>query len=151
MINSALAELNVSKMTLEGLEKEKKGAQLFVPIGGGSYVKAKLETKKSIVVGIGADVAIEKNLHDAKVELELRISELEKTGEALNQQFNCKQMWIIRKSLVEQFLAKWNVTNYILFDIKEYSENEVADSIFKALIKFRRIKHIYSNWGRQLS
>jgi prefoldin alpha subunit len=88
VINSALAELNVSKMTLEGLEKEKKGSQLFVPIGGGSYVKAKLETKKSIVVGVGADVAVEKSLHDAKVELELRISELQKTGETLNQQFN---------------------------------------------------------------
>ena len=44
LTNAALTELRVSSMTLEGLEKEKKDAQLFVPIGGGSYVKAKLET-----------------------------------------------------------------------------------------------------------
>ncbi len=86
--NSAITELRVSSMTLEGLEKEKKGAQLFVPIGGGSYVKAKLETSKKVVVGIGADVAVEKTVKEAKVELEARIAELEKTREALGQHFN---------------------------------------------------------------
>jgi len=88
MTNAAITELRVSSMTLEGLEKEKKGAQLFVPIGGGSYVKAKLETTEKVVVGIGADVAVEKSLKETKVELEARIAELEKTREALGQQFN---------------------------------------------------------------
>jgi prefoldin alpha subunit len=88
MINSAIAELRVSSMTLDGLEKEQKGAQLFVPVGGGSYVKAKLETTKNVVVGIGADVAVEKSLKEAKVELEARIAELEKTRETLGQQYN---------------------------------------------------------------
>jgi prefoldin alpha subunit len=88
MTNSAITELRVSSMTLEGLEKEKKGSQLFVPIGGGSYVKAKLVTAKKIVVGIGADVAVERTLKEAKEEMEARISELEKTKEALGQQFN---------------------------------------------------------------
>lgn len=88
MINAALTELRVSSMTLEGLEKEKKDAQLFVPIGGGSYVKARLETAKKVVVGIGADVAVERTMKEAKEELEVRISELEKTREALGQQFN---------------------------------------------------------------
>ncbi|PVX24336.1 MAG: prefoldin subunit alpha [Candidatus Bathyarchaeum sp.] len=88
MINSALAEMRVSSLTLEGLEKEKKGAELFVPVGGGSYVKAKLETTKNVVVGIGADVAVEKSLKDAKAELETRIAEMDKTREALGQQFN---------------------------------------------------------------
>jgi prefoldin alpha subunit len=88
MTNAAINELRVSNMTLDGLEKEKKGAQLFVPIGGGSYVKAKLETTDSIVVGIGADVAVERTLKETKVELEARIAELEKTREALGQQLN---------------------------------------------------------------
>ena len=88
MTNAALAELRVSSMTLEGLGEEKKGSQLFVPIGGGSYVKARLESAEKVVVGIGADVAIEKSVKKAKEELETRISELEKTREALGQQFN---------------------------------------------------------------
>ena len=88
MTNSARNELKVSSMTLEGLKKEKKGTQLFVPIGGGSYVKAKIETTKNVVVGIGADVAVERSLKEAKVEFEARIAELEKTKEVLGQQFN---------------------------------------------------------------
>ena len=88
MTNVAITELRVSSMTLDGLEKEKKDAQLFVPIGGGSYVKARLETAKKVVVGIGADVAVERTVKEAKEELEVRIAELEKTREALGQQFN---------------------------------------------------------------
>lgn len=88
MTNAAINELRVSSMTLDGLETEKKGIQLFVPIGGGSYVKAKLETTNNIVVGIGADVAVERSLKETKVEFEARIAELEKTREALGQQLN---------------------------------------------------------------
>lgn len=88
LTNNAITELRVSSMTLEGLETEQKDSQLFVPIGGGSYVKARLETSKKVVVGIGADVAVEKTLKEAKAELEARIAELEKTREALGQQFN---------------------------------------------------------------
>ena len=87
MTNAAITELRVSSMTLEGLEKEKKGSQLFVPIGGGSYVKAKLVTAKKVVVSIGADVAVERTFKEAKEELETHIAELEKTREALGQQF----------------------------------------------------------------
>jgi len=88
MTNAAITELRVSSMTLEGLEKEKKDTQLFVPIGGGSYVKARLETAKKVVVGIGADVAVERTFKEAKEELKVRIAELEKTREVLGQQFN---------------------------------------------------------------
>ena len=87
MTNAALSEMKISSMTLEGLENEKKGAELFVPVGGGSYVKAKLDNTKTIVVGIGADVAVEKSLKDAKTDLETRIAEVEKTREILEKQF----------------------------------------------------------------
>jgi len=88
MTNAALAELKVSSMTLDGLEKEKKDAQLFVPIGGGSYIKARLETAKKVIVGIGADIAVEKSVKETKEDLQARIAELEKNRDTLGQQFN---------------------------------------------------------------
>ena len=88
MMNGAINELRVSNVTLKGLENEKKGSQLFVPIGGGSYVKAKLVTAKKVIVGIGADVAVEKTVKETKVELTVRLAEMEKTREALGQQLN---------------------------------------------------------------
>ncbi|MEJ2125930.1 MAG: prefoldin subunit alpha [Candidatus Bathyarchaeota archaeon] len=88
MMNSAITELRLSNVTLEGLENQKKGSQLFVPVGGGSYVKAKLETSKQVIVGIGADVAVEKSLQDAKAEVETRLASMEQTHKALGEQLN---------------------------------------------------------------
>ena len=87
LVNAALTELTIASMTLEGLEKEKKATPLFVPIGGGSYVKAKLESAEKVIVGIGANVAVERTIKEAKENLGNRIDELEKTRTALGQQF----------------------------------------------------------------
>lgn len=88
LVNAALSELRVAKMTLEGLEKEKKDASLIVPIGGGSYIKAKLESAKNMIVGIGADVAVERTIGEAKENLGNRIADFEKTRTSLRQQLN---------------------------------------------------------------
>jgi len=88
LVGAALTELRVASMTLEGVEKEKKKASLFVPIGGGSYVKAKLDSVEEVIVGIGADVAVERTMKEARENLENRIAELEKTGNTLGQQLN---------------------------------------------------------------
>ncbi|MDH5461496.1 MAG: prefoldin subunit alpha [Candidatus Bathyarchaeota archaeon] len=88
LVRAALTELRVASMTLEGVEKEKKNASLFVPIGGGSYVKAKLDSAEEVIVGIGADVAVERTMKEARENLENRIAELAKTGNTLGQQLN---------------------------------------------------------------
>ena len=87
-VNAALTELNLAKMNLEGLEKEKIETSLLVPIGGGSYVKAKLESIENVVVGIGAGVAVEKTFNEAKNILSKRIEELEKLYGRLQQQLS---------------------------------------------------------------
>ncbi len=86
MVNAALTELVVAGMTLEGLEKEKTDAPLFVPIGGGSYIEAKLGSEDKVVVSIGAGVAIERTVKEAKDTVGSRIAELEKTRTTLEQQ-----------------------------------------------------------------
>jgi len=85
-VNAILTELNYAKMTLEGLEKEKKDVPLFVPIGGGSYIRAKLESADKVIVGMGAGVSVEKSLSEAKETVENRIAQLEKTRRTLQQQ-----------------------------------------------------------------
>jgi len=86
LVNATLTELMVSRMTLEGLEKEKTDAPLFVPIGGGSYIEAKLGSEDKVVVSIGAGVATERTLKEAKDTVGSRIAELEKTRTTLEQQ-----------------------------------------------------------------
>ena len=86
LVNATLTELVVSRMTLEGLEKEKTDAPLFVPIGGGSYIEANLGSEDKVIVSIGAGVAIEKTLKEAKDTVGSRIAELEKTRTTLELQ-----------------------------------------------------------------
>lgn len=87
MINAAIRDLTYADMTLESIEKEKKNADLLVPIGGSSYVKAKLANKEKIVVGMGAGVSVEKPLPEAKQIFKERLDELEKTMNSAQQQF----------------------------------------------------------------
>lgn len=86
LVNAALTELRVANMTLDGLGKEKKEAPLVVPIGGGSFIEATLRGADKIIVGVGAGVAIEKTIKEAKENLGNRLSNLEKTKTSLQQQ-----------------------------------------------------------------
>lgn len=85
-VSAALTELTYSHLTLEGLEKEKPDAPLFVPIGGGSYIKAKLESSDKVVFGLGAGVAVEKTFTEAKEKIKGRIDEMEKSRASMEQQ-----------------------------------------------------------------
>lgn len=86
LVNAALTELSFAKMTLEGVEKEKGEAPLFVPIGGGSYVQAKLASSDKIILGIGAGVSVEKTVAEAKETVGSRFADFEKTRATLQQQ-----------------------------------------------------------------
>ena len=88
MVNAVISDLNYASMTLEGLEKEKENAELLIPIGGNSYIKAKLEKPDKVTVGIGAGVSVEKTLQEAKEIIKKRLEELEKSRISLQQQLS---------------------------------------------------------------
>jgi prefoldin alpha subunit len=88
MINAALTDLTYASATLDGVETEKKNAEMLVPIGGSSYLKVKLADTDKVIVGLGAGVSVEKTLADAKLTLKERLEELEKTMNMAQQQFS---------------------------------------------------------------
>lgn len=88
MVNTMITDLTYANMTLEGLDKQKENTELLVPIGGGSYIKAKLETPDKVTVGIGAGVSVEKTLQDAKDIINKRLEEMEKNRATLQHQFS---------------------------------------------------------------
>jgi prefoldin alpha subunit len=87
MINAVTTDLSYARMTLEGLEKESEKSELLVPIGGTSYVRARLENPDKIIVGMGAGVSIEKTREEAKEIIKKRLEDLEKTRASIQQQF----------------------------------------------------------------
>ncbi len=87
MVNTVIADLTYASMTLEGVEKEKEGSELLVPVGGSSYIKAKLAATDKVIVGMGAGVSVEKTLPEAKELVKKRLADLEKSRMTLQQQF----------------------------------------------------------------
>jgi len=73
---------------MEGLEKEGPNKTILVPIGGGSYVKAKLERIDKVIAGVGAQVAVERTLEETKENVKKRLEEIKKNKEGLSQQLN---------------------------------------------------------------
>lgn len=86
MVNAVITDLTYANMSLEGLEKEKENAELLVPIGGGSYIKVKLDSPDKVIVGMGAGVSIEKTLQEAKEIIKSRLENLERTQGSLQNQ-----------------------------------------------------------------
>ncbi|MCL6579483.1 MAG: prefoldin subunit alpha [Candidatus Bathyarchaeota archaeon] len=86
MVNAVITDLSYASMTLEGLEKEKENSELMVPIGGNSYIKARLDNPDKIIVGMGAGVSVEKTLQEAKEIIKKRLENLENTRLTLQQQ-----------------------------------------------------------------
>jgi prefoldin alpha subunit len=87
MVNAAMTDLAYANMALESIENEKENAELLVPIGGSSYIKVKLASSDKVIVGMGANVSIEKTLPEAKAIVKERLEELEKTMRSAQQQF----------------------------------------------------------------
>src|SRR5512136_1369025 len=87
MINAVATDLTYANMALENLDKEKENAELLVPIGGTSYIKAKLDNPDKIIVGLGAGVSAEKTRQEAKEIVKKRLEDLRKNQQAVQQQF----------------------------------------------------------------
>ena len=87
MINAVATDLTYANMALENLDKEKENAELLVPIGGTSYIRAKLDNPDKIIVGLGAGVSAEKTRQEAKEIVKKRLEDLRKNQQAVQQQF----------------------------------------------------------------
>ena len=88
LVTGALSETLTAISTLEGTRGKSVDTETLLPIGSGSFVKAKLADAQNIVIGVGAGVCIEKPLEDSMKDLRLRSSELEKARVSVTQQLS---------------------------------------------------------------
>jgi prefoldin alpha subunit len=87
MINAAATDLRYAQTTLEGLDKENEKSELLVPVGGTSYIRARLDNPNQVIVGMGAGVSVEKTREEAKEIIKKRLEDLEKARTSVQQQF----------------------------------------------------------------
>ena len=81
-------ELTVVKQSLEQLEKEEAGKEMFVPVSGGIFVKAELKDNKKLLVNVGADITVEKSVPDTIKLITTQIGEVEKYKVQMMQQLD---------------------------------------------------------------
>ena len=84
-VEAAIAELQVALNTISEISKESGGADILVPVGAGSYLRAKTADVEKLIVGIGADVAVEKTVKEATGAYQIRMDEFRKVRESLGQ------------------------------------------------------------------
>jgi len=87
MINAAATDLRYAQTTLEDLDKENEKSELLVPVGGTSYIRARLDNPNQVIVGMGAGVSVEKTRQEAKEIIKKRLEDLEKARTSVQQQF----------------------------------------------------------------
>jgi prefoldin alpha subunit len=88
IVTAALSETLTAISTLEGTKGRSVDTETLLPIGSGSFVKAKLADAQNIIIGVGAGVCIEKTLEDSMKDLRVRSSELEKARVSVTQQLS---------------------------------------------------------------
>jgi len=86
ILNAAMGEFAMASSTLEGIKTQKPNADTLIPVGGGSFVRAKLDDVSKIVMGVGAGVAIEKPIEDSISEIKNRMADMEKARATLQEQ-----------------------------------------------------------------
>jgi len=68
-----IAELSLSKAALQEIKSREGKGETLIHIGGGNYIKTQLQDVKTVVVGVGAGVSIEKSLDEAISEIDGRM------------------------------------------------------------------------------
>jgi len=88
IVRTAINEVTLAHNTLEGVKKLQNGDSTLVPVGAGSYIRMQLADSKKLVMGIGAGVAMEKDVESSETELKARLDELDKARTSIQQQLD---------------------------------------------------------------
>lgn len=77
MLNNSMFELSIVKESLGQIKKLGKDNEILIPVGGSSFVRARVIDTDGVIIGIGANVAAERSIPKAEEHLQARIEELE--------------------------------------------------------------------------
>ncbi|KYH39073.1 MAG: prefoldin subunit alpha [Candidatus Bathyarchaeota archaeon B23] len=86
LLRTAAAELRVAESALKALKEVEEGTPILIPLGGGTYIDARLGALRRVIVGVGADVSVEMEPDRALEDLSGRLEEVERAAKAVEQQ-----------------------------------------------------------------
>ena len=88
VLRVSLEEVTMTAEALKAFKDAKEGDEIMVPVGASSYITVKVTSNKNVVVGIGGNVSVEKEIDSAIGYMDANNAEIseayKKTVEALN-------------------------------------------------------------------
>ena len=87
LVEASIAEVNATEASITAIEGAKAGTEILVPLGSDSYVRATLADTKTLLVGVGSRISLEKSVPEAKKTLEQRKGELENAMKKLQESY----------------------------------------------------------------
>ncbi|OPY33862.1 MAG: Prefoldin subunit alpha [Methanomassiliicoccales archaeon PtaU1.Bin124] len=76
LVQMSLEELSRGKATVSEFMKAAEGDEVLVPVGGGSFVRARVEKNQSILVNVGSGISVEKTAEEAMQLMDARAQEM---------------------------------------------------------------------------
>ncbi|MCK5026475.1 MAG: prefoldin subunit alpha [Nanoarchaeota archaeon] len=103
MLNTQIEDCSLILEGLDDISKKKPGEDMLVPISNGIFAKAKLDDNSSLVVNVGSNIAVEKNVDGAKELIRKQQAEMVKTRIQMKEVMNSitEQMQAVEKELAE--------------------------------------------------
>ena len=78
MVTHQLIELNATSNSLDEFRKIDSGKEVFVPLSSGIFAKAGIKDTSEVLVNIGANVAVKKDIESTKKLIQGQMEEIRK-------------------------------------------------------------------------
>lgn len=89
VLRVSLEEVTMSSDALKAFKNAKEGDDIMVPVGASSFITVKVTSNRNVVVGIGSNISVEKDIDDAINYMDANNAEiaeaLKKSAETLNE------------------------------------------------------------------
>lgn len=83
LFNNQIVELTLTVQSLDDFKNIKQGTEILVPVNQGIYAKAELKNNKDLLVNVGSNVSVKKNIEDTKKLISNQIEEIKKLQEQM--------------------------------------------------------------------
>ena len=83
-IELKLLEFHKTKESLSEMASLKPGSEAFIPLAQGIFAHGKIEETSTLLVNVGADIAVTKTIPQVKELIDRQIAELSEVKEQLN-------------------------------------------------------------------
>ena len=89
VLRVSLEEVTMSSDALKAFKNAKEGDDIMVPVGASSFITVQVTSNKNVIVGIGSNISVEKDVDDAIGYMDANNAEiseaLKKSADALNE------------------------------------------------------------------